>query len=220
VFFHRQRNDERQGTLAQLFHHVQAFCQVVLSRILAGGVLAGFLLPAPLARAQTDEYREKANFLTAFPKFIDWPTTAFQSDNAPLVLCVFGEFKFGTSLAEITRGVLIRGRRTEIRWPRKEEELRSCHILFVTRSEAQHYAKILKTLQGASILTVGETPDFLESGGAITFSFQDDRLQFAVNLVAAEAAHLRISSTVLALARHVLRVEAEKTDLADHHTSQ
>jgi YfiR/HmsC-like len=196
------------------------FRQHTVFGVLVGCVLAGLLLASPPASAQASEYREKASFLVAFPKFIDWPSNAFPSDNAPLVICVFGEFLFGTSLAETTRGVLIRGRRTEIRWARKPEELRSCHILFVSRSEAGNYAKILKGVEGSSVLTVGETPDFLESGGAIKFLFQDERLQFEVNLGATDAAHLKISAAVLALAHQVLRGEPVKLDLATHHASQ
>lgn len=102
----------------------------------------------------------------------------------------------------------------------KEQELRSCQILFVSHSEAGRYARILKTLQGASVLTVGETEDFLENGGAIRFLVDEDRLQFEVNLNAAVAAHLRISSTMLALAHQVRRPETAKASLANHVDAQ
>lgn len=150
------------------------------------------------------EYREKANFLAAFPKFIDWPSEAFRSQEAPISICVFGDFNFGTSLAENTRGITIRGRRLEVRWLREPQLLRTCHILFVSHSEAKQYAKILKVIEGANVLTVGETPDFLARGGAIGFLFEEDRLEFEVNIDAATDAHLRISSNMLALARHVI----------------
>jgi YfiR/HmsC-like len=54
------------------------------------------------------------------------------------------------------------------------------------------------------VLTVGETPDFLSAGGAMSFSFQNDALHFEVNLVAANGAHLKVSSRLLALARRVV----------------
>jgi hypothetical protein len=161
-----------------------------------------------------DEYRAKATFLAAFPNFVEWPSDAFPSQQAPLLLCVFGDFSFGTSLAERTRGTLIRGRRVEVRWARKEQDLRTCQILFVSRSEAKHYERILKAVEGASVLTVGETPGFLASGGAIDFLVAEDRLQFEVNVGAATDAHLRISANMLALARHVItRTESTKSSL-------
>lgn len=169
-------------------------------------------LPSPCAQQTTvSEYREKANFLAAFPKFVEWPAEAFPSAEAPLLICIFGNFSFGTSLAELTRGALIRGRQVEIRWVRNEQELRTCHILFVSRSEDKRYAKIFKAILGASVLTVGETPDFMASGGAIDFLIEEDR-QFAVNIGAANNAHLRISSSMLALAHHVVtKMEAAKS---------
>lgn len=98
------------------------------------------LLAAPSVVAQLTvplEYRNKASFLATFPSFIDWPGEAFQTAKAPFVVCVMGDFRFGTYLAEITRSTTPHGRRTEVRWVHKDPELRSCHILFVGQSEAK-----------------------------------------------------------------------------------
>lgn len=177
-------------------------------------LLASELLLLPSASAQegkADEYRAKANFLAVFADFVEWPSAAFSSEQAPLLICVLGEFSFGTTLAEATRGASIRGRRMEIRWARKEQGLRACQILFVSRSESRRYGRIFKAIQGASVLTVGETPDFLASGGTINFLFDANKLQFEVSVAAANDAGLRISSKMLALARHVVsRTEAAK----------
>jgi hypothetical protein len=171
------------------------------------GLLSAVLVLSSSSSAQSEklnEYRAKANFLAAFPNFIEWPTDAFSSEKAPFLICVFGDYSFGASLAQITRGVIIRGRRIEIRWIRKEGDLRACQILFVSRSEDGRYAGIFKAIQGASVLTVGETPNFLPSGGAIDFLIEQDGLEFEVNVAAAEGARLKISSNMLALARHVI----------------
>ncbi|MGH9743479.1 MAG: YfiR family protein [Candidatus Acidiferrum sp.] len=173
-------------------------------------LLANALLVLPPSQSQdisSTEYREKANFLAAFPNFIEWPTDSFNSLQAPFLLCVFGNFSFGTSLAQTTQGLSIHGRRIEVRWARKDSDLRACQILFVSRSEEKRYARIFKAIQGASVLTVGETPDFLANGGAINFLFEDDKLQFEVNVAAANGARLRISSNMLVLARRVIAKE-------------
>jgi hypothetical protein len=178
------------------------------------GLLTTLVLPLPPSgRAERlNEYQAKASFLAAFPRFVEWPPDAFSVEKSPLLLCVFGDFSFGASLAEATRGTSIRGRRLEVRWAHKEQDLRACHILFVSRSEGNRYGRIFKSIQGANVLTVGETPDFLASGGAIDFLIAEDRLQFEVNIGAASDAHLRISSNMLALARHVItRTEAAKS---------
>lgn len=98
--------------------------------------------------AITEEYRTKATFLTAFPSFVDWRDEAFTGSAAPFVICVVGDFRFGTSLAEFTRSSASHKRRVEVRWMHKDDELRKCHILFVSSSESKRYAKVLQSVQG------------------------------------------------------------------------
>jgi len=55
---------------------------------------------------------------------------------------------------------------------------------FFQPSEAKRYGKILEGLKGKSVLTIGESEDFLEAGAWWKLSFENDRLQLEVNLVA------------------------------------
>jgi len=158
------------------------------------------------------EYRAKAHYLANFPSFVEWPPEAWQSGKASFLVCVFGEFSFGTSLAEITRGTMVHDRRIEIRWIRKPQELSACQILFVSRSEQKRYNQALDAVRDRMVLSVGETPEFLDAGGILSFSGQQGTIQFDVNLEAANKAHLKISSRLLALARHVVNpAEAAKS---------
>jgi hypothetical protein len=174
------------------------------------------LLLAPLPFQAQDsaalEYRAKANYLAKFPSFVEWPTSALPPGDAPFLLCVFGEYPFGISLAEFTRGATIRQRRIETRWMHKEQDLHACQILFVSQSEQKRYRQVLAAVSGQMVLTVGETPGFLDAGGILCFSMQQGTLQFEVDLDEANRAHLKISSRLLALARHVVsRTEAAKS---------
>jgi hypothetical protein len=70
---------------------------------------------------------------------------------------------------------------------------------------------MLGSVRGQNVLTIGETPEFLDAGGILGFSMQGETLQFDVNLREANRAHLKISSRLLALARHVVNpTEAAK----------
>jgi len=169
-------------------------------------------LPLDAQRSSAPEYQTKASFLSKFPMFVEWPEGALPSGSAPFLLCVFGDFPFGTSLAESTRGTTPHAKRVEIRWVRKEQDLHTCHILFVSRSEQKRYSRVLDAVRGQSVLTVGETAEFLDAGGIVSFAMQRETLQFEVNLVEANKAHLRISSQLLALARRVVsRSEVAKS---------
>jgi hypothetical protein len=162
-------------------------------------------LPASPQISTSPEYRAKANFLANFSMFVDWPVAVFDSPQSPFLICVFGDFSFGTSLAESTHGIDYRGRRIEVRWVHKEAELSACQILFVSRGDSRRYAKVFDAIRDKSVLTVGETPSFMDAGGAVSFVFQPESpLQFEVNLEAVESAHLKMSSRLLALARRVV----------------
>ena len=76
----------------------------------------------------------------------------------------------------------------------------SCQILFVSGSEQVDTAKILRLLDGASVLTVGEVEQFAERGGIINFKTEDNKIRFEINPDAAKRAKLELSSQLLKLA--------------------
>ncbi len=171
-----------------------------------------FSLPLSAQNSTAPEYLAKANYLANFPSFVEWPPEALPPGKAPFLVCVFGGFPFGTSLAEATRGAMVRDRRLEIRWVHKPQELSACQIVFVSRSEKKRYNVALDAVGGHAVLTVGETPEFLDAGGIVSFSGQPGAIQFDVNLDAAKKAQLKISSRLLALARRIVnQTEAAKT---------
>jgi hypothetical protein len=42
------------------------------------------------------EFQDQAAFLAQFPNFIEWPDDAFPAPKSPFVICVFGDFSFGS----------------------------------------------------------------------------------------------------------------------------
>ena len=119
-------------------------------------------------------------------------------------MCTLGDYPFGTRLASEVRSVSVGGRKIELRWAHKEQGLDGCQVIFFSRSEAKHYGKILEGLKGKSVLTVGESEGFLEAGGMVELSFENDRLQMEVNLVAARSANLKVDARLLAMAKRVV----------------
>jgi len=159
----------------------------------------------------TAEFRTKANFLAKVPNFIEWSAEALPPGPSPFLICILGDFSFALPLAESVRGKTIQEKQIEVRGVSKEQELHSCHILFVSRFERKSYARMLGSVRGQNVLTIGETPEFLDAGGILGFSMRGETLQFDVNLAEANRAHLKISSRLLALARHVVNpAEAAK----------
>jgi len=154
-------------------------------------------------QAQTSgEYQVKAAFLYNFAKFVDWPGEAFSDGSAPLVIGVIGNDPFGGALDSAINGKNIGGRRLTVRRLKWGQDLRSCHILFISSSERQRLPQIIQSLRGSSVLTVGDMGQFNQQGGMINFILEASKVRFEINSRGADQARLRISSKLLALAKN------------------
>jgi hypothetical protein len=149
------------------------------------------------------EPEAKARFLANTPTFVEWPPNVFPTPSTPLLICIHGDFSFGTALAELTRGETVKGRKLEVRWIHSDQSLAGCQVLFVTRSMAKKYAKVLETVKDSGALTIGEDPEFLRAGGMVNLEPVASSLTFDVNIDAVSSSHLKMSSQLLSLARHV-----------------
>ena len=142
--------------------------------------------------ATAEEYRVKGAFLLNFLKFTEWPNAPAAE---PLVIGVLLPDPFGSDLDEAARSVKVSGRRVEVRRFRKLGDARSCHMLFIPRDAEYLSAELPKPGR----LTVGETPQFLASGGIISFYLEESRVRFEIAPEAARQAGLRIDPHVLQL---------------------
>ena len=147
--------------------------------------------------ASSREYQVKAVFLFNFAQFVEWPTNAFPEAQTPLVIGVLGQDPFGAYLDETVRGEKVNNRSLIVERYRRVEEIKTCHVLFISRSEVDRLAEILANLKGRNILTVGDAENFAERGGMIRFVTEKNKLRLKVNLEAAKAANLTISSKLL-----------------------
>ena len=109
---------------------------------------------------------------------------------------------FGNTLEDTVRGKTINGKPITIRRIKIGEDPRGCQIAFISASERPPRS-VFDLLQGASTLTVGESPNFAKQGGMINFVLKDNKVHFEINIDAAEQARLRISSKLLSLAKIV-----------------
>jgi hypothetical protein len=173
-------------------------------RLFALLAAAALIAPGAVGQYNPAENEAKAKFLANAPAFVEWPASVFAGPKAPLLICVYGDFSFGTALAEITRATLSRGRRLEVRWVRSEQNPTGCQVLFVTRSVAKTYGKVLQSVKDVGSLTIGEDDEFLKAGGMLAVEPNGRSLTFDVNIDAVTREHLKISSQLLALARRVL----------------
>jgi hypothetical protein len=150
---------------------------------------------AQSVRASASEVQ--AVFLFNFAQFVDWPAEAFPDPQAPLVIGILGKDPFGSFLDETVRGETVRGRTFRINRYRRLEQVKDCHILFISRSETDRLDGILAALKGRPILTVSSGDDFDRAGGIIRFILEESKIRLSVDLEAAQAARLTFSSKLL-----------------------
>lgn len=170
----------------------------LLALILA--LAAGSEISAP---AQVADYQVKAVFLFNFTEFVRWPSQKLADTKSPIAICVLGDDPFGGYLDATIRGETVGKRRLVVRRYRHVEDVDSCQILFISNSEIARLAPIFDYLKNRSILTVGDADGFARRGGMVCFVTQDDRIRLRVNLAAAKAAGLTLSSKLLRVAEIV-----------------
>lgn len=155
------------------------------------------------AQSVSKEYQVKAAFLFNFTQFIEWPAGVLPANQSPLVICVLGEDPFGGYLDELVRGERVSNHPLVVRRFRQVEQITTCHIVFVSASEAKQLDRILEYLKGRNILTVGDAENFALRGGMIRFITENNKIRFRINLAAARSANLTISSKLLRAAEIV-----------------
>jgi hypothetical protein len=75
---------------------------------------------------------------------------------------------------------------------------------FSRQGQSKRIPMLVADLHNAPVLTVGETPGFLDAGGMICFLLEENKVRFEINLDAAESARLKIGSRLLILAQMVV----------------
>jgi hypothetical protein len=170
---------------------------------------------------QSREHQIKAAFLYNFVQFTEWPADKLAEPNT-ITIGLLGEHPFGDAFDPINKGKTVKDKQLSIKnfgkfrksFPQNDagklefanyiEQLRKCHVLFICDSERDNSKAILDAVKGYGVLTVGETADFLDINGIITFIPGTEKPVFEVNLKACKSEGLKISSKVLRLARKVI----------------
>jgi hypothetical protein len=195
-----------------------------ISHLLIAAVVLLILLMASNAypdttSAQYKEYEVKAAFMYNFLKFVNWPEKKMAEDGNQIIIGIIGDDPFG-SATDIFKGktienrILVVKRFEDVRQLKemsendknnRMEELKKCHLLFICSSEQKYVRDIIDIVGNHGVLTVGDTDNFIESGGIVNFFLEDNKIRFDINLDSADKAGLEMRSQLLRLARKVVK---------------
>jgi hypothetical protein len=149
------------------------------------------------------EQQVKAVFLFNFAQFVEWPATAFLQPDSPIVIGILGKDPFGTFLEETIHNERVNGRPLIIERYSTVKEVKNCHILFIHASATSKIDATLKALKGRQILTVSDINNFANHGGMVRFIKESNKVKLRINVNAAKAEGITISSKILRLSEIV-----------------
>jgi hypothetical protein len=183
----------------------RAMSHVWLNLTLAAGLILQSVCGSMAASAPSlNEYELKAAFLYNFVKFTEWPAEASGKSDEPFVIGVLGKDPFGPALDKLIEGETVHNKKIVARrFPRMDDAAANSQVLFISASEEQNLAAILKLLDGQAVLTVSEIANFAQRGGIIDLKKENNRIIFEVNLLTAKRAGLAMNAQLLKLAKIV-----------------
>ena len=183
------------------------------ARSILGQILLPILIAPALAMActgrcaaqQASEYEIKAVYLYNFLLFITWPA----SEADVLVVGIVGDDPFGKAFEKV-ENTLLKGvdKRLQIKRfgrYRAQQDLGGCNILFMSGSEKGNFEKITATVKNRPVLTVADSPGFLDRGGMINLVFINNKVRWEIHRTRIEAAGLKLTSQLLQSAVRVER---------------
>ncbi len=149
------------------------------------------------------EYKIKAAFIYNFTKFVMWPQHNPNSDNDSFNVCILGDDRL-TAATETIQGKLVHGKVLQIKYITNASENGGCEIIFLAISNTERLHQALASLKGTTVLSIGDSSDFVDNGGIIGLFVEDNKVRFDINQLAADDNGLKINSRLLELANRVL----------------
>jgi len=164
-------------------------------------VIAFFAACAAAQNSPNRESQVKAAMLCNFVQFVEWPSDAYPSSDAPLTIAVLNPNPFGEVLDQLAHGKSVAGHPIVVRHVDSVDDIQGCQAVFVPASRNNDLDAIMHRIEGKPVLSIGETDSFPWAGGILRFYTEDNKLRFEVNAEAASHARLTISSKLMKLAR-------------------
>src|SRR5947199_7893290 len=124
-----------------------------------GGPVAALLAAALLSWLSSAKGGEpgseatlKIQFIHYVAQYAVWPTNVLSSTDRQFALGILGQNPFGEALETYFRQKSVKGRQFALKFfPSLDEEsvdqIKTCHMLFVSSSEKSNFAQIIKTLE-------------------------------------------------------------------------
>ena len=146
------------------------------------------------AKPANREYTIKAGLIIKFLDFIKWPAGVIKENSPPQYqLCLLGENRFGNLFSHGNNKVSLR---VDV----KDQELKFCHILFITGENREALKNAIKKLGNKPVLIIAEAEGFAKLGAGINLIKKKNKIKFEINRLSLNMKGLKASSYLLNLA--------------------
>ena len=170
------------------------FCLTVLT-------LYSFSAPSLSAEERViGENQAKAAFVFNVVRYVSWPPPL--SDT--VLIGVLGKGPLASEWQGLS-GKSLNGKKLKVFKSNEIDEMLDCQIVIIEETNHQKLSRILLSLKNYPILSIGDSPVFISSGGKLNVSLVNNRISFTVNLAQARSVGLDISSNLLKLAAEVIK---------------
>lgn len=143
----------------------------------------------------------QAAFVSKVIPYVTWPEKTFASDEAPLVIGLFGGDPFDGLLQKLVANEKFEGRRIEVKVLTNTTRLELCPLIFVRGDRLADWYKLAEQGIPAGILTIAadDSGEFLRKGGGFNLLTTERKLEIDRRNV--HRAGLRVSSRLLRIAK-------------------
>ena len=177
---------------------------------------------APIIPRQATEYQIKAAYIYNFLLFVQWPEpnippiearppkTSPPDRGQTITIVIIGKDPFGDAFKDV-EGKLIRYKKKKLIIKRYDHYQKNitfdhCQVLFISSSERKDLRTILTQVKGKPILTIAETPGFLEHGGMFRLLEKRKKIRWEINQTPVKLAKLKLNSQLLRNAVRVVQI--------------
>ncbi len=124
-----------------------------------------------------------------FIKYIQWP----DNNSEEFIIGVMGANDVFNTLNNWYGGKLKGNKKFKIVKFNKTEDMKDCHVLYVSNQSSKHFEDIQQKVDNTSTLVITDKPGLGEKGSAINFKKVNNRLAFELNQGVIEASSLKVS---------------------------
>lgn len=132
-----------------------------------------------------------------FASYVEWPHLG---KSEPIDFCIFDDKDLTQTFQKLASRTIDK-HSISVKYVDLEDTLSSCEVLIFNGRDRKRIALALEAVKDKPVLTIGELPDFIDSGGVINLYQEDGKYHFQINPYAAQRSKLQISARLLQLAK-------------------